>query len=500
MQIELKQNVNTKTVRLLGEVAVRDEEKFETYKSIIKGSQNEADLSELLLHEGIAKSAISEFLRTLRRLKIVDENGVISQQPLIGEYGDYVLTYITTDESAPYDRLPINMERNVQNEDGDDYSEGGLLNAVREAQRVMQAESAVCSIYKIDSPNLRQIEDGRKPISIEVDDEENNWNLRVSNNSFRLAKEQQLPLQKLFNDELIVEEGRYYLRLPFEKARINSKYGNVIESFSTSFSEPIKTDWGNFDAHYKNVDVLPIDTQVYSWYNEIFIKTLKVNGYLSQDDLKFKWEEILRDKAVLQREEYKKQIKPFDYNTLIERYQPKQEEYWLLQAATDLDPYSDIKATRRSSDSISISVNDHANVRDILDSWNNLKKAQVITIVDSYANTFYSIKALNALFGNLDNQLQRVKVISLRDGSYRSESQRRYIEDFEKRYNVHFEIHERREIPHDRYWILDGVAFTVGISPNAIWVKNGYIEIRQQININPIEFDKLPSKVKEWSK
>lgn len=498
MQIELKQNINTKTIRFLGEVAISDEQKFETYKDIIKGSQNEAELSDHLLREGIAKSAVSEFCKTLKRLRIIDKEGTISQQPLVGEYGDYVLKYIATDNETPYNRLPIKMDRYVQESGGSEYSESGLLNAIQEAQGKMRAEPAVCSIYRIDSPILRKIEEREEQISIEINDNDDNWILRIQNKIFEMTEK--LPSRKLFNDELVAEEGRFYLRLPFEKAQKIPNSANVIDSFSASFSESINTDWGKFNACYKNVDVLPIDQEVSSWYNAIFNRTLKVNGYLSQDDLKFKWDEILRDKAVLQREEYKKQIKPFNYSDLIEHYQPKQEVYWLLQAATDLNPYSDIKTIRRSTGSINIPVNDNADVQDILDNWNALKNAQTIVIVDPYANTFHAIRTLKKIFGSLDNPPQSVQIFSLRDDCERSENQRREIKDFEKQYNVHFEIREKRQIPHDRYWILDGSAFTIGISPNEIWVKNDHIEIKQQININPIDIDKLPSEIREWSK
>ena len=450
------------------------------------------------MREGIAKSAVSEFCKTLKRLRIIDKEGTISRQPLVGEYGDYVLKYIATDNETPYNRLPIKMDRYVQESGGSEYSESGLLNAIQEAQGKMQAESAICSIYRIDSTILRKIEEREEQISIEINDSDDNWILRIQNNIFEMAEK--MPFRKLFKDELIDEEGRWYLRLPFEKALKNPNSGSVIENFSASFSELIKTDWGEFKASYKNVDVLPIDSEVSSWYNEIFNRTLKVNGYLSQDDLKFKWDEILRDKVVLQRDEYKRLIKPFNYNTLIERYQPQKEEYWLLQAATDLNPYSDVKTVRRSTGSINIPVNDNADVQDILDNWNALKNAQTIVIVDPYANTFHAIRTLKKIFGSLDNPPQSVQIFSLRDDCERSENQRREIKDFEKQYNVHFETREKRQIPHDRYWILDGSAFTIGISPNEIWVKNDHIEIKQQININPIDIDKLPSEIREWSK
>ena len=62
MQIVLKQNINTEKIRFLGEVAYRDENKFEVYKNIFKNANNEYELKELLLKEGIKETAINDFL------------------------------------------------------------------------------------------------------------------------------------------------------------------------------------------------------------------------------------------------------------------------------------------------------------------------------------------------------------------------------------------------------------------------------------------------------
>lgn len=108
MHIVLKQDVNTETVRFLGEVAYRDERKFEVYKNIFKDASTENEVKELLLSEGINEYAINEFCKTLRRLKIIDNEGTISKNPLIGEYGEYFLTIIYNKEyDLAYNFLPI---------------------------------------------------------------------------------------------------------------------------------------------------------------------------------------------------------------------------------------------------------------------------------------------------------------------------------------------------------------------------------------------------------
>jgi hypothetical protein len=118
MQIVLKQNINTEKIRFLGEVAYRDENKFEVYKNIFKNANSEYELKELLLKEGIKEPAINEFCKTLRKQKIIDNEGAISKEPLIGEYGEYFLTLIfdRNIRDLPYNFLPIRMDRSIQEE------------------------------------------------------------------------------------------------------------------------------------------------------------------------------------------------------------------------------------------------------------------------------------------------------------------------------------------------------------------------------------------------
>ena len=508
MHIVLKQDVNTETVRFLGEVAYRDERKFEVYKNIFKDASTENEMKELLLSEGINEHAINEFCKTLRRLKIIDNEGAISKDPLIGEYGEYFLTIIYNKEyDLAYNFLPIRMERSIQKEHTTNtsfsISPKEFLNSVNETKDLV-AEKPVCSIFKVDSPTLIRENPHEENIAIDIDENKDEWNLQVSDNSFGIPREKQLTYHQLFKEELIEENSNYYLRLPLEKAKDKSKYKNVILDFNASFRERIHTDdWGDFDAEYKNVDVLPKESEVSLWYNEIFNTTLKVEGYLSQEDLEFKWDEILRDKEYLQRDEYKKKIKPFDYENLIERYHPKQVEYWLLQAATDLNPYSQplTKAKRVvESSSISIPKTDNGQIKaDILDQWEDLYSAKKITIIDPYANNYHSLRAIGELFSQMESSPEEVVIVSQRDEKYYEERQKKYIDRFKEKYNVKLDLHDKKEIPHDRYWFIDEKAFTVGVSPNVIWIRNDHIEIKQQININRIESENLPAEIVKWS-
>ena len=508
MQIVLKQNINTEKIRFLGEVAYRDENKFEVYKNIFKNTNSEYELKELLLKEGIKETAINEFCKTLRKQKIIDNEGAISKEPLIGEYGEYFLTFIFDGNirDLPYNFLPIRMDRSIQEEHTTNtsfhISPKEFLSSLNKSKDLV-AEKPVCSVFKIDSPTLIREAHDEENMAINIDVNNDEWNLQISDNSFRIPREKQLAYHQLFNEELIEENSNYYLKLPLEKAKDKSKYKNALLDFNTSFREQIDTDWGKFDAEYKNVNVLPQENEVNLWYNEIFNTTLKVEGYLSQEDLKFKWDEILRDKEYLQRDEYKKKIKPFDYEKLIERYLPKQEEYWLLQAATDLNPYSQpLTKTKRNIDSGSISIpkTDNGQIKDdILDKWIELYSAKRITIIDPYANNYYSLRALGELFSQMDSTPEEIVIVSQRDEKYYEEKQRKYIDYFKEKYNVKFDLHGKKEIPHDRYWFIDEKIFTVGVSPNEIWIRKDHIEIKQQININRIEPENLPAEIVKWS-
>ena len=99
----------------------------------------------------------------------------------------------------------------------------------------------------------------------------------------------------------------------------------------------------------------------------------------------------------------------------------------------------------------------------------------------------------------MESSPEEVVIVSQRDEKYYEERQKKYIDRFKEKYNVKFDLHDKKEIPHDRYWFIDEKAFTVGVSPNVIWIRNDHIEIKQQININRIESENLPAEIVQWS-
>ena len=99
----------------------------------------------------------------------------------------------------------------------------------------------------------------------------------------------------------------------------------------------------------------------------------------------------------------------------------------------------------------------------------------------------------------MDSTPEEIVIVSQRDEKYYEEKQRKYIDYFKEKYNVKFDLHGKKEIPHDRYWFIDEKIFTVGVSPNEIWIRKDHIEIKQQININRIEPENLPAEIVKWS-
>lgn len=502
MQIILKQDIKKYILRFIGEVSYRDEEKFETYKNIFKDAKTENDLKDNLKKEGLPQNAINEFCNTLTKLRVIDDQGNISEHPLIGEYGDYKIEFLSSGKDTPYNWLPIKLERTIQNEKTNESSTQEIdkkwCNAFAKAQQLV-ADKAVGIVHKIDSPRSN-FHAGSTEISIDINPEKDNWILRTNDNSFTIPVQRRLSINKFFKDNLLEEDGDYYLEMPLDK--VKEKGGkDAIQKFICTFNEGIDSDWGIFNAEYKNINILPRKEEFQKWYTEIFNNTLKISGYRSQADLKFAWDEILRDNPSLQREEYKDQVKSFDYENLIERYQPNNENYWLLQAATDLDPYKleqNKNIKQNAGNSINIPVSQSAQIQDVLSKWEKLDTARTIIIVDQYANNFHSIKTLNALMKEKSLVPEKIIIYSIADEKIRDDYQQEFINNFEKKYNVKFIIRERPQMPHDRYWILDGDAFTVGISPNSIWIRKDHIIIKEQLNINSISDENLPRDIRDW--
>ena len=111
-----------------------------------------------------------------------------------------------------------------------------------------------------------------------------------------------------------------------------------------------------------------------------------------------------------------------------------------MQAATDLNPYSQpLTKTKRNIDtgSISIPKTDNGQIKDdILDKWIELYSAKRITIIDPYANNYYSLRALGELFSQMDSTPEEIVIVSQRDEKYYEEKQRKYIDYFKEKYNL----------------------------------------------------------------
>lgn len=498
MQIELTQDVDKCSFAFIGEVSYRDEEKVKIYQDIFKNAKTEFDLRRHLERQNLEAAPINEFCKTLKKLHVIDEHGNIPEQPLIGEYGNYKIDFLYSEKDTPYRGLPIKLERNLQEANSNDEHQEpeDLYNLFRASQKLV-ASKAVGIIHKIDSPKTKFIWD-KERINIDIDSEKAEWILRTKDNQFRIPKEKQISFKNLFKDELIKENNSYFLRCPLEKAKGQGL--EALKSFNCSFSELIKNEWGEFKADYKNVKIIPRKDEVQSWYKEIFDRTLKINGYKSQADLRFDWEEILRDSPTLQRDEYKNQIEPFDYEKLIERYPTNKEEYWLLQAATDLYPYKQTSKDQTSKDltnHICIPAKENAQINDILNEWRSLNSARRILIIDQYANTYHSIQTLDELFNKKSIPAEKITIVASanHDEEDVNRNRQKFISSFQSKHNVEFILKEKPQLPHDRYWILDEEAFTVGISPNTIWVRKDNIHIKDQINIFSINDEKLPKIV-----
>lgn len=288
MQITLKQNIQKFIFRFIGEVSYRDDEKIESFKAIFKNAKNENELRESLRKENIPNPTISEFCRTLKKLHVMDEEGNIPNQLLIGEYGDYKVECIATERDTPYCWLPTKLERNIQDnpfgENCRKFNSTDFCNLFKNAQK-LTATTAVGIIHKIDSPELAYVQ-SNDSINIDIDIENNRWLLKKQDNTFTFPDNEKINPKSLFNDNLIWENDIPYLEFPLKKAK---EHGiDTIKNFICSFSEQISNDWGDFSAEYRNVNIVPRKEDVQSWYNEIFTQTLKISGYQSQADLKFR--------------------------------------------------------------------------------------------------------------------------------------------------------------------------------------------------------------------
>lgn len=510
MKIELKKSVEKTDYRFIGEVAYLDEQKFDIYKKIFRTAKTEVELKDQLKKDNIEGAAIDEFCRTLKKLKLFNENGNLETKPLIAEYGDYIVTLLepNEDQSLPYQYLPLHLERNLQGQNSDSNEDSDHLQRKIKKTEDFISTNPIGKIYKIDASARLTTSDAK--ISIQIDTDANKWDLCIDENSFIIPSDKRFPIYKIFYSELVESGNNVQLRLPFSQIE---KYPNALNNFRINFSEQqFETPWGKFNISYNNVPILPLVSEVSVWYKEIFRKSLNINGYKTQEDLQFIWDEIFRNNSAFQRKEYEEKISRFNYDELIEATHTQTEEYWMLYAAKDLDPNR--IETKETSETINtsglhIAANDKANLKiDFIDKWPELKSATNIYIYDNYCGVFHSLRTLQEIFKQINNSLQKVILVSKEQAASgkdpsQEKKERDFLEKFKKKYNAEIIFRRAEHFEHDRYWNIDGKYFTVGTSINNIWIVEGEnydSKIKSQININEINIHDIPQEIQNiWS-
>lgn len=509
MKIELQTTATKLDCHFIGKVAYPDTEKFEIYKKIFRNAETESSLKELLKNDNINDSAISEFCQTLNKLGLIKENGELTSEPLIAEYGDYILTLIKqAKDEVPYQWLPLQLKRNLQEQDRS-YEES-LLDSKKLESDIKQTEifipkNPIGRVFNIESPETKYSYNGDVPIRIEIDPDTNNWNLNIERNSFSIPEKCQISYQVFFSDKLI-KDNTYKLYLPSSKAK---NHPDIFDNFTINFEEQQhEIPWGKFNIKYKNVPVLPIVEEVSWWYKSIFKNKLNISGYRTSEDIEFIWDTILSDYPIFQQEEYNGKISKFNYDEVIEQTCPLTEMYWLLYAAKDLDPnltteQKTINPIQNFGYQIHIPAKENADIKtDFIDKWQELKSAESIRIYDNYCGTFYSLKTLNEIFKKMDFPPQKVILVSKKQNESFN-APRHFFEDFKQQYHAEIIFLEASNFEHDRYWNIDEKYFTMGTSINNIWtLKNGNYDsrIKSQININEIDRNDIPKKIQDiWS-
>lgn len=206
MKIELQTTATKLDCHFIGKVAYPDTEKFEIYKKIFRNAETESSLKELLKNDNINDSAISEFCQTLNKLGLIKENGELTSEPLIAEYGDYILTtIIQAKDEVPYQWLPLQLKRNLQEQDRS-YEERPLdskeLESAIKQTEIFIPKNPIGRVFNIESPETKCSYNGDVPIRIEIDPDTNNWNLNIERNSFSIPEKCQISYQVFFQTNL----------------------------------------------------------------------------------------------------------------------------------------------------------------------------------------------------------------------------------------------------------------------------------------------------------
>lgn len=428
------------------------------YIQLLQGYSSVDELRERLHSDGLSKPAIHNVIQNLESLGVIQNRSIVDVEAGFPEreFGKYRVTYYENDLANPFQFFIKNIERIAAKSDNMadliEPIDAMLLAQMTDFRNTIFETNEDFQILSVVGGNCRK---GSKVHneSMSLNFSENQWVCMLGGKHFELSDGPYL--NALFKGNWVNAEE--LCEVNYDEVQVEH---HTVENFLRTYAEVNHVEhWGKLGMSFQDVPVAPSKGSHVKWFMHLLKKDLQSKSqFYTEDELEQRWNNLLYTFPQLIR--YGKL--DYSYKQILQEFPRDSEMYWLLQAASDLNPFKSFEKPNkpRSSKNIIFQESSNASIVEVLNPL-QLGEAASLIIIDRYINTkrhFEVLALLQSSFDNLDISITTMK-------EFRQDKlDRTFITETLNQGNIQRTIKDKRDIPHDRYWKIDDVIFNVSKS------------------------------------
>lgn len=454
MKITLTKLIKVKNIEFIGEVDFYEDDS--PYVKLLENISSEYELVDHLENKGMSDAAIKNVVGKLTSLGVIG-NGYI-QNIRNGfpekEYGKYSLAICENNTYLPFKY----KNKEIKRIDAKPWQK--YIN-LKEDRNIME-------LVKDDSNNdykVLNIENKKANITEQHDIElkiiyENNWRYVVDNKSFDMSE---IDFNALFDGNWDQKTGA--LKVNFVEI---SGHPNAIESMEHSFKDSMSIEqYGELTAYFKNIPVMPKTFEdAKLWFLHILKTEIEVkNRYISKEELQSLWSNLMDKKPRFQIFNL-----IFDFNLILQGFGKDSKYYWLLQATIHLYPFAN---KLHPKNRVIIQDGENVDLKNHLFNAFNIKKPQKLVIVDRWIVNLKQYEALEKIIEAFG--FPETTIVTQEVKERKNESK---INDIIQRIKIKKLVKAKKDIVHQRYWIIDDNYYQTSESLDFITLENDNVRTK----------------------
>jgi len=472
MRIELNKQIKLKSIEIIAEVDFYQES---PYIKLLEEYSHVEDL-KIDLKGKMEPAAIKNIIKNLEALKIINNGSIVDLENGFPEreYGKYQVNYYENDTTLPFQYKKHNIRRLKATDrytiDNIKDIQVDLRNILLEKGRDLKRNEdfQILEITKNQGLYLTQNQSSNLSLLYE----NNNWHYFFikSGQKFEMIE---INLDEIFKGTWNIEENA--IEKDFDEIEDNK---NAIKNFKIDYDESIElVSYGKLEGKFNDIPIIPNENSYMKWFLYLLKDEIEsLNRYITFDELEQIWENIYyKTPQINKRFEI-----PFDFKSISSEYSKDSEFYWQLMAGKDLNPFiKKEKIDEEENQRIVIIIEEEKDVelKRIFDSKLGFNNVNTLIIIDRYINTLYHFKSLKALLQDYDIK-KNIILFSTKDYKT-SQNEQKYIKEICDQFHIKRAVMEKNDIPHDRYWRLDDLFFSVTKSIDFIQVEKDTVNIRK---------------------